>query len=172
MVLDCAEEPVPCSFRETRGEAPMSDDFPVQGHVQHPPREPMVGRRIRVAAAVIWNEGRILLTQRPPGGPLGGMWEFPGGKIEPGESPEHAIAREIHEELGVSAHPLEVIEVDTHDYEHGLEVELWFVRCELDSHAFLPSAAIHATRWILPGEIALTEVLAGDREFLRSLGAR
>jgi len=55
-----------------------------------------------VAAALIDGEGRVLLQQRPPGKPMAGLWEFPGGKIEPGESPEAALARELHEELGIT----------------------------------------------------------------------
>jgi 8-oxo-dGTP diphosphatase len=55
-----------------------------------------------VAAALIDGAGRVLVAQRAPGGALGGMWEFPGGKIEPGETPEAALVREIAEELGVA----------------------------------------------------------------------
>lgn len=55
-----------------------------------------------VAAALTDEEGRVLLQQRPPGGPMPGLWEFPGGKIEPGEVPEDALARELEEELGIA----------------------------------------------------------------------
>jgi 8-oxo-dGTP diphosphatase len=55
-----------------------------------------------VAAALIDAESRILVAQRLPGGSLAGLWEFPGGKIEPGETPEAALVRELDEELGVS----------------------------------------------------------------------
>jgi 8-oxo-dGTP diphosphatase len=148
----------------------MSDELGPVPHAQHPPVS-FTARRIRVAAAVVWRDGRLLLTQRPPGGPLGLHWELPGGKIEAGESPEHALVREIREELGVQATAHEVLEVDTHDYPHGLEVEVIFVRCQLDTLDFAPSAAVHAVRWLSPGAIDLDTVLAGDREFLRSLGA-
>ena len=124
--------------------------------------------RVRVVAAVVEHEGRLLLTRRPPGGSLGLQWEFPGGKIEQGESPERALAREIHEELGVHARPREVIEVASHDYPHGLEVEITFIRCELDSLEFRASAAVHEARWWSPGEIDLGQVLAGDRDFLKA----
>ena len=53
------------------------------------------------AAALIDIDGRVLLTQRPEGKPMAGLWEFPGGKIEPGETPEAALIRELHEELGI-----------------------------------------------------------------------
>ena len=53
------------------------------------------------AAAMIDGDGRVLVQQRPPGTSMAGLWEFPGGKLEPGESPEEALIRELHEELGI-----------------------------------------------------------------------
>ncbi len=53
------------------------------------------------AVALIDADGRVLLAQRPEGKSLAGLWEFPGGKIEPGETPEAALIRELHEELGI-----------------------------------------------------------------------
>lgn len=61
------------------------------------------GRRIVLVAAcaLIDRDGRVLLAQRPEGKSMAGLWEFPGGKVEPGETPEAALIRELHEELGV-----------------------------------------------------------------------
>ena len=53
------------------------------------------------AVALIDVDGRVLLAQRPPGKPMAGLWEFPGGKVETGETPEAALIRELHEELGI-----------------------------------------------------------------------
>ncbi len=54
-----------------------------------------------VAAALVDADGRVLVQQRPLGTSMAGLWEFPGGKIEPGETPEAALVRELHEELGI-----------------------------------------------------------------------
>lgn len=67
------------------------------------PASPM-NSLLHVVAAVIHDDrGRVLLAQRPPGKPHAGYWEFPGGKVESGESPQAALARELHEELGIQA---------------------------------------------------------------------
>ena len=58
-----------------------------------------------VAAALIDKDGRILLQRRPPGKQMADLWEFPGGKIEPGEAPEAALVRELREELGITVNP-------------------------------------------------------------------
>lgn len=61
----------------------------------------MASALLVTAAALVDADGRILLQQRPEGKPMAGLWEFPGGKIEPGESPEAALVRELREELGI-----------------------------------------------------------------------
>jgi 8-oxo-dGTP diphosphatase len=58
-----------------------------------------------VAAALVDGEGRVLLQQRPEGKAMAGLWEFPGGKVEEGELPEAALARELEEELGIAVDP-------------------------------------------------------------------
>ncbi len=78
-------------------------------------------KTVLVSAVALFDaDGRVLLTQRPEGKALAGMWEFPGGKIEPGETPEAALHREIMEELGIDicercAAPLTFV---SHAYEH------------------------------------------------------
>lgn len=128
--------------------------------------------RTRVVAAVVRDGERVLMTQRPPGGPIGLQWEFPGGKLEAGESPEAALVRELREELGVEAAAHETLAVHAHDYAHGARVEVIFIRCTLASTAFVGSDAVHAVRWDEPAAIPLDEVLEGDRDFLKRLGAR
>ena len=126
-------------------------------------------RSIKVAAAVVWREGRVLLTRRPPGGPFGLKWECPGGKLESGESAEQALVRELREELGVGSVTQGTLAVETHEYANGLSVELHFVRCELDSLDFTPSPEVHEVRWSRPAEVDPVEVLEADRGFLAAL---
>ena len=87
---------------------------------------------IVVAAAVIFRDGRVLLTRRAEGQHLAGMWEFPGGKLEDGESRAEALVRECREECGIEVEVAEILEVTHHRYPEK-EVLLLFYRCELRS---------------------------------------
>ena len=83
-----------------------------------------------VSAAVVEREGRLLITRRPKGTHLEGLWEFPGGKCEPGESLADCLRRELIEELGTDAHVGNEIFMTRHDY-HQRSVELHFFACTL-----------------------------------------
>ena len=71
------------------------------------------------ACALVDADGRVLLTQRPVGKSLAGLWEFPGGKVDPGETPEESLIRELHEELGIIVKPacLAPLTFASHTYE-------------------------------------------------------
>jgi len=87
-----------------------------------------VSRVVGVAAAVIIRrDGAVLLAQRPPGKPYAGYWEFPGGKLEPGETPAHALSRELAEELGIAVRAASPWLVQEFVYPHA-HVELNFFR--------------------------------------------
>jgi 8-oxo-dGTP diphosphatase len=73
----------------------------------------------RVTAAVIIEDGRMLLTRRPPGDPLAGFWELPGGKIETGETAQECLARELAEELEMDVRVGDVIATTVYHYDHG-----------------------------------------------------
>lgn len=72
------------------------------------------------AVALIDSDGRVLLAQRPAGKTMAGLWEFPGGKVEPEETPESALVRELHEELGIETWNscLAPLTFASHSYEH------------------------------------------------------
>ena len=85
-------------------------------------------RTIDVAAAILIRpDGAVLLAQRPPGKVYGGYWEFPGGKLEPGETVEAALRRELHEELGITIGAVEPWNVTLMDYAHA-RVRLHFCK--------------------------------------------
>ena len=106
---------------------------------------------IIVAAAVIIRDGRVLLTRRGEGQHLAGMWEFPGGKLEAGESPEEALLRECQEECGIEVEVAEILEVTHHRYPEK-EVLLLFYRCELRAGEVRHlQVADHA--WVAPRDL-------------------
>jgi A/G-specific adenine glycosylase len=82
-----------------------------------------------IGAAIIERGGKILITQRPPEGLLGGMWEFPGGKLHAGETLEECVAREIDEELGIEIAVGELFAVVKHAYSH-FKITLHAYRCK------------------------------------------
>ncbi len=83
------------------------------------------------ACALVDADGRVLLARRPPGKPMAGRWEFPGGKVEPGERPEQALIREMKEELGIDVREacLSPLTFASHAYEEfQLLMPLWVCR--------------------------------------------
>ncbi|NND28050.1 MAG: 8-oxo-dGTP diphosphatase MutT [Myxococcales bacterium] len=104
-----------------------------------------------VAAAVVIRDGRVLLTCRAEGQHLAGMWEFPGGKLEDGESPEEALVRECREECGIDVDVLEILDVTHHRFPEK-DVLLLFYRCGLRAGDVRHlQVADHA--WVAPAEL-------------------
>jgi 8-oxo-dGTP diphosphatase len=100
-----------------------------------------------VSAAVIVSAGRVLLTQRRSGTHLAGAWEFPGGKVEPGEDPRAALERELLEEVGVSACAGDIVEVTFHRYPNK-DVLLLFFQATIAPGSPEPRAIeVAAVRW-------------------------
>jgi 8-oxo-dGTP diphosphatase len=90
---------------------------------------PGAKRTVQVVAAVLYDEqGRVLVTQRPAGKALAGLWEFPGGKLEPGESAEQALRRELREELGIEVQASRPLLELQHEYpERHVQLSVWVV---------------------------------------------
>jgi 8-oxo-dGTP diphosphatase len=123
-----------------------------------------------VAAALILRAGEVLIGQRRPDQPMALQWEFPGGKIERGESPEQALARELDEELGIKAVVGPRVTHIRHNYRHGGAVDLQFFAVheftgEIDNRIF------HQVRWTKLEELTHYEFLAADRGLIRDLAA-
>lgn len=108
-------------------------------------------RRIAVVGAVIVREGRVLAAQRGGRGPLSGLWEFPGGKVEEGETPHEALEREIAEELSCGVEVGRQITTTVHPYDFA-EVTLTTFYCALVNGE--PRLSEHtAVRWLSPAEL-------------------
>ena len=108
-------------------------------------------KHISVVGAVITSDGLVLCAQRGETGELPGMWEFPGGKIESGESMRDALKREIEEELGCSVEVGRQIESTTHEYDFGA-ITLTTFYCQIFEGTPLPKE--HLTlKWVHPSEL-------------------
>jgi 8-oxo-dGTP diphosphatase len=108
-------------------------------------------RPIRVGIGLIGRSGHYLIRLRPEGSAMAGCWEFPGGKSEPGESPESATARECLEEVGVGVIVGERVRQVVHRYPHGL-VELNYFRCMLERPEAEPAEG-SGFRWVAAREL-------------------
>ncbi len=106
-----------------------------------------------VAVALVDVDGRVLIAQRPEGKQLAGLWEFPGGKLEPQERPEDALIRELREELGIKVQPacLAPLTFASHAYEDfHLLMPLYVCR---RWEGFLQSREGQALKWVAPGKL-------------------
>ena len=122
---------------------------------------------IEVSAALIFHGGKLLITQRHAKSHLGGLWEFPGGKREPGETFEQCLVREIREELGVEISVGELFEEIHHDYPEK-SVYLKFFICQLISGEPQPLDCA-AVKWIGKAELQAHEFPAADAQLLVKL---
>jgi 8-oxo-dGTP diphosphatase len=122
-----------------------------------------------VTAGIVARGGRVLICQRPAGKPLSGYWEFPGGKLEKGETPEAGLTRELREELGFEARIGEIYDAQI-ETEFGEYIILYY-RAEIASGE--PRALEHADmRYVSPGELGGYRFASSDKAVARRLAGR
>lgn len=124
-------------------------------------------RKIRVVGAMIEKDGKYLITQRPPTSSLPLLWEFPGGRVEAGETDEAALARELREEMAIEVEVFDrVIHVE-HAYE-SYDVDFCVYRCRL-KQGRLEHLRVHDHRWVRPDELDEYEFPAADEKSIAKL---
>jgi 8-oxo-dGTP diphosphatase len=120
-----------------------------------------------VAAALYDARGRVLIARRPQGRHQAGRWEFPGGKVAPGESEAAALARELREELGIevtASRPFMRLE---HSYaDRSVELSMWIVERFAGAPRSLEDQAL---RWVAPADLGQADLLEADRPFVEAL---
>ncbi len=122
----------------------------------------------RVVAGILVRGDEILCCQRPKTDPFPLKWEFPGGKIEPNEGPEQALARELEEELAIHAEIGPLVQTVRHSYTRGVIVELHFFRVERWSGE-IRNVIFNDVRWVERGQVAALDFLEADREIVRAI---
>jgi 8-oxo-dGTP diphosphatase len=122
---------------------------------------------VQVAAGIITRNGRYLIARRKTGAHLGGLWEFPGGKREAGESLEECLRREAREELGIEITAPVFLRSLRHDYPEK-SVELYFFKCEVKAGE-AKAIGCDDLRWVTPAELSAFEFPPADRLLVRSL---
>ena len=128
------------------------------------------GKVLQVVAAVLVDrQGRVLVAHRPPGKWAAGRWEFPGGKLDPGEAEPDAVVRELREELGVRVDAQQCLGQFTHDYpDKRVQIGLWLVL----RHEGEPRGVEgQALRWVTLEQLSQVDLLEADLPMLPVLAA-
>jgi 8-oxo-dGTP diphosphatase len=120
-----------------------------------------------VAAALYDAQGRVLIAQRPPGKHQAGRWEFPGGKVKPGEAESAALVRELREELGIEVGASRPFMRLAHTYpDRSVELSLWIVERFGGTPRGLDGQQL---RWVAPADLGDADLLEADRPFIEAL---
>jgi len=131
------------------------------------PTAPSASAAIPVAAALIFRDERLLIAQRSPGKHLAGLWEFPGGKVEPGESWETALRRELREELGSEVEVGPLFAEVTHRYQtKTVQLRFFVCRWQCGEPAPLECAAV---AWVSKAELRQFEFPPADAQLVQRL---
>lgn len=122
-----------------------------------------------VAGALFDRDGRVLIAERPAGKPLAGRWEFPGGKLNPGEAEQQALARELAEELGVAVTASRPFMRLRHQYpQRTIELSMWIVESFTGCVSPLDGQRL---KWVSPGQLRDEDILEADQPFIEALAA-
>lgn len=121
-----------------------------------------------VAVALLFDHGRLLICQRPPHGQFPNKWEFPGGKVEPGESPQDALRRELREELGIAAEIGDEVWRTDHQYAGCSPVRLLFFSVRRYSSA-PKNRVFQKILWENPQDLMQYDFLEADRPLVERL---
>jgi len=124
----------------------------------------------RVVAALIENDGKLLICQRTRHQTMPLKWEFPGGKIEEGEQPRDALRRELEEELGILATVGDEVARIQHEYPNGGMVELRFYVVR-QYEAEIENRIFRDVQWASPGELPKYDFLEADLSLVKDLAA-
>ena len=127
-------------------------------------------KRISVTAAIIWQDDKVLITRRPKGTHLEGMWEFPGGKKEEAETLEECIEREIKEELGVEVKAEKYLLSVSHEYETKI-VDLHIFECSLVNGSPTPMEG-QCMKWVRPCDMPEYKFPPPDIEVIEFISRR
>jgi 8-oxo-dGTP diphosphatase len=127
-------------------------------------------RKLVVAGLIVDDRGLVLITQRRTDQALGGQWEFPGGKVEPGESPAHALHRELTEELGAAVDVGRVWDVLHHVYP-TFELVMIVYRCRVRDGEVPRAVEVADLRWLVSSELPAHDILPADRPLVERLVA-
>ena len=120
------------------------------------------------ACALIDADGRVLLTERPAGKSMAGLWEFPGGKIEAGEQPRDALRRELNEELGIDATIGDEVACLRHDYNNRSAVELRFYSVR-EYKGEIENRIFKDMRWATRSDLPSFDFLEADLQLVKEL---
>jgi len=123
---------------------------------------------LKVVAGLFRKNGKVLLVRRPFNKRRGGLWEFPGGKVEKGETLEEAIKRELSEELGVEVKVKKLLDKIRHRYPEG-EIELYLLEVESEEEPKLKEAI--EEKWVDLEEAERLELCPADKKLLKNLRA-
>jgi 8-oxo-dGTP diphosphatase len=121
-----------------------------------------------VAVGILHRNSKVLVCQRKKGGRYGLKWEFPGGKVEPGESTIECLQRELREELSIEIHSVERIDFETAEYSDGGTFEVAY--CFIGDFSNEPvNNVFEDVRWVTLEELRTLDILEGNKNFVARL---